>query len=120
MTSTMLAAPHYHVGSNVAGYLPEGDIAIFADRTGAINYSKSEADRILEDEMDNSDTDDGPLWSLVGDDGDYWLDDSSPYHIPTHFWVQECTNQGVQCDYCGTLNCVDSDEATCEECHSSI
>jgi len=81
---------HYHVGHNMAGYLPESDVYVYSDETAAIEASEFDAKRDYEDTLDSyAGTEYEPEAAhitLTGDNGDYWLDDSSR---TTHYWVSD-------------------------------
>jgi hypothetical protein len=90
-----MARTHYHAGWNTAGYLPEADVYSFSSRRAAVSYvyqaarEHLEGNRDIERDMPRGDR---RRWTLTGRDGDYWLDNDSPTHLPTHYWVSDrCT-----------------------------
>lgn len=73
---------HYHVGSNIAGYMPDSDVYTLRTKRDAISASLADARRHVEDSYQFED--DKPA-RMHGSQGDYWIDDGRS--LDTHYWI---------------------------------
>lgn len=103
MTHDYSAVPVWTTGSNIAGYLPESDIAVFRDQESAREYCADEVDRLADfiaDTADDAET--IGLWRAIGvyaDDiranrADEYSEEFSVAiddgrSLPTVYWVNE-------------------------------
>jgi hypothetical protein len=88
------------VGINIVGYMPESDLAIFDTRREAVAYASGEAKRIRDNY--NECLTYGAVGvtmqrtypcTKVGRDGDYYIDNADPYHLATHVWVDQISDE---------------------------
>jgi hypothetical protein len=87
---------HYHVGSNVEGYMPESDVYTVSSLRAAISASREDAQRHVDEAYywqispAERKASGEPKPYMRGSKGEYWVNDGRS--LDFHYWVSDaCT-----------------------------
>lgn len=78
------AKPHYHVGHNMPGYLPESEVSFAPTKTYAVELLKSEKEHWLASDMEGEYRFEGNAAQDLG----YWVYRDGD--LAQVFWAQSC------------------------------
>lgn len=80
---------HYHVGMNIPGYLPDGDVEVYTRRKDAERRAAEMKRQVLEDNWEPE----VDRWVASGSarSGDIWLERPDvTYDLGLHIWIHPC------------------------------
>lgn len=86
-----MARKHYHVGSNVEGYMPESEVWTVSSKRAAISSAYEDAKRHYDEAYyweltpEQRKAEDVRKPTLRGSQGDYWVNDGRS--LDFHYWV---------------------------------
>ena len=91
---------HYHVGANIPGYLPEGEIYLCRTKEEAIALLKEEKERTLDSDAIFALEEGGRGRRFEGNAREdlsyYYVDRNDPHDLGIYFWAMECLEEECQ------------------------
>ena len=82
---------HWHCGTNIPGYMPEGDIDTYRTQTEAITWLHDTKESILDDDWDDRHPNRRTMIGNARHDLGYWyVNNHDPHDLGLHIWADMC------------------------------